>query len=396
MNYDAKLNAVEGDGEVACNPLTGRDDDRRSRRRLWLIAAAVLVTLVAVWFLMHRSSKEQALQNGESAQAPAVTVITPGRTTITGQISATGTLAARNAMPIGSVGEGGEVVGVLVEPGQWVNAGQALAIVDSSVQSQQAAGLAAQIKVAEANARLAQSNLDRALRLVDRGFISKADIDRLTAERDVARSQVNVARAQLAETRARNRRLSILAPAAGLVLSRNVEPGQVVGAGSGVLFTIARNGRIEMLARLNEDDLARISVGVAARVTPVGSARSFPGRVWQISPMIDPQSRLGSARIALAYSPELRPGGFATATIDAGTVVAPRLPESAVLSDNKGSYVYIVGPDNKVVRRDIRTGTLSSDGIAVIGGLSGNERVVLRAGAFLAEGETVKPRAVGQ
>ena len=250
--------------------------------------------------------------------------------------------------------------------------------------------------MAQADARLAQSNLQRALKLVDRGFISKADIDRLTAERDAANARVKVAGAQLAETRARNRRLGIVAPAAGLVLDRNVEPGQVVTGGSGVLFNIAKDGQIEMLARLSEDDLAKISVGVAAQVTPVGSPKAFAGQVWQISPVIDAQSRLGAARIALAYSPELRPGGFATAEISAGTVVAPRLPESAVLSDSKGSYVYVVGPDNKVVRRDVKTGALTSDGIAVTGGLSGSERVVLRAGAFLAEGETVKPRSVSK
>ena len=395
MNYDAKINPVGAESDFTPNPLIeSEEDDRRARRRLWIIAAAVLVTLIAVWFAMHRGGKENQLAGARAGQAPVVTVITPGRASIIGRISATGTLAARREMPIGSVGEGGAVVSVLVEPGQWVKAGQALAIVDSSVQRQQAVALGAQIRVAEADARLAQADLERALKLVSRGFISKADIDRLTATRDAAAARVNVARAQLSETQACNRRLSIVAPAAGLVLERHVEPGQVVSGGSTVLFKIAEGGQIEMLAKLNEDDLAKISTGVAAAVTPVGSPRAFDGHVWQISPVIDAQSRLGVARIALAYSPELRPGGFASAQIDAGAVVAPLLPESAVLSDAKGSYVYVVGGDNKVVRRDIATGTLSSDGIAVIRGLSGNERVVLRAGAFLAEGETVKPKTV--
>ncbi|MEO6091999.1 MAG: efflux RND transporter periplasmic adaptor subunit [Novosphingobium sp.] len=394
MNYDAKISPVGGEREIVLDPLTENDeDDRRSRRRLWIIAAVVLVALIAVWFVMHRGG-DKALAGSGAAQAPVVTVITPGRASIAGAISATGTLAARREMPVGSVGEGGAVISVLVEPGQWVRAGQALAVVDSSVQTQQAAALGAQIRVADADARLAQANLERALKLVSRGFISTADVDRLTATRDAANARVNVARAQLSEARARNRRLSIVAPAAGLVLERHVEPGQVVSGGSTVLFKIARDGQIEMLAKLSEDDLAKISPGVAAAVTPVGSPRSFDGQVWQISPVIDPQSRLGVARIALSYSPELRPGGFASARIDAGSVVAPLLPESAVLSDTKGSYVYVVNGDNKVVRRDIGTGALGSDGIAVIRGLSGSERVVLRAGAFLAEGETVKPRTV--
>src|SRR3546814_17160045 len=76
----------------------------------------------------------------------------------------------------------------------------------------------------------------RAKQLVSRGFISQADIDSKTATRDAAVARVNVAKATLAETQARNGRLDIRAPAAGLVLTRDVEPGQIVSAGSGVLF----------------------------------------------------------------------------------------------------------------------------------------------------------------
>jgi multidrug resistance efflux pump len=85
--------------------------------------------------------------------------------------------------------------------------------------------------VAEADARMAQANLDRALKLVSAGFISNADIDKLTAVRDAADARVRVAQAQLGETAARIRRLNIVAPADGLVLDRMVEPGQVVSPG---------------------------------------------------------------------------------------------------------------------------------------------------------------------
>lgn len=396
MNYDTKINTAAEDEGVTYNPLTlDADEDRRSRRRMWLIAAAALVVLVAVWFIVHHNDPAADAPVAGS-QAPVVSVMVPGRSTIAGRISATGSLAAKREMPVGSVGDGGEVRSVLVEPGQWVRKGQVLAVIDSSVQVQQAIGLAAQVKVAQANAELARSNLERALKLVDRGFISKANIDQLKATRDAAEAQVGVARAALAESKARNRRLDILAPEDGLILARMVEPGQVVASASVVLFRIAMNGEFEMLAKLDEDDLAKLTVGDPASVTPVGSAQAFPGHVWQISPVIDPQTRLGQARIALPYSPQLRPGGFATAEIGAGAVIAPRLPESAVLSDSRGSYVYIVGPHDKVVRRDVKTGGLSADGIAIASGLSGSERVVLRAGAFLADGETIKPHMVTQ
>ena len=98
-------------------------------------------------------------------------------------------------MPVGVAGEGGQVVRVLVEPGQWVSAGQVLAVIDRSVQAQQAAQLAAQIEVARADLRLAQNELDRAQSLVSRGFISQADLDRKRATRDAAAARVRVAQA---------------------------------------------------------------------------------------------------------------------------------------------------------------------------------------------------------
>ena len=317
----------------------------------------------------------------------------PGRGAIEGTITATGTIAARRSLPVGVVGEGGRVVSVNVEQGQWVNAGQVLASIDRSVQNQQARAQAAQIQVARADAELAQSNLDRALQLVERGFVSQADVDRLTATRDAARARVAMAQAQLGELRERNARLNIVAPASGLILERNIEPGQTVGGGTPSVFVIAQGGQMELRAQVGENELQKLSVGVPAEVSPVGSNETYTGQIWQIEPTVDAQSRQGVARIALKYAPGLRPGGFATATIRSGTTVAPLLPESAVLADDEGSYVYIVGPDNTVVRRAIETGMITSRGVAITGGLSGDEQVVLRAGGFLNPGERVNPVA---
>jgi RND family efflux transporter MFP subunit len=163
-----------------------------------------------------------------------------------------------------------------------------------------------------------------------------------------------------------------------------------------VLFRIAKGGEMELLAQLGETDLAALSVGVAAQVTPVGSDKAFTGQVWQLSPVINPQTRQGTARIALPYAPELRPGGFASVAITSGTLVAPVLPESAVLADDKGNYTYVVDKDGKVARRDVKIGSVTQKGLVIASGLNGTERVVVRAAAFLSPGETVKPKLVNR
>lgn len=402
MNYDSRIEAgrIEaGDAHAAHAPVAGELVDfeqqalARRRRRIIVVIALVLVAIVAIWLFLHRGGEEDALSK-DADQIPVVTVVAPGRSTVAGEISVTGTLAARRAMPVGSVGDGGQVREVRVEPGQWVSQGQVLAVVDRSVQTQQIASQQAQVEVASADARIAQANLDRALKLVDRGFISKADVDKLTATRDSAAAQVKVARATLGQLQAQTARLNILAPAAGLVLERNVELGQVVTSGSGVLFRLAKDGEMELLAALSEDDLSALTVGQEATVTPVGSGKTFIGHVWQISPIINQTTRQGIARVALAYDPALRPGGFASVTIQSGTQVAPMLPESAIQNDTKGSFVYVVDAKGVAHRRAVKTGLVTAKGVIITEGLSGNEKVVLRAGGFLNDGDKVKTRLV--
>ncbi|MEM7780392.1 MAG: efflux RND transporter periplasmic adaptor subunit [Pseudomonadota bacterium] len=393
MNYSTAVTAEAQDD--AGEEFSAQQDQRgtSSLTRTLLISGGLLFGLliaIAIYFAIMGG--EPTDTGDDNAQAPVVTVISPGKTSVSGVIEAPGTLAARRPMPVGIAGEGGQVLSVRVDAGDWVQQGQVMAVIDRSVQTQQAAAQAAQIEVSRADANLAQANLDRALQLVERGFVSTADVDRLTATRDAAIARVKVAEAQLAETRARNARLNVIAPATGYVLDRNVEPGQTVGAGSGALFTVARGGEMEMLAQLSEEQIATLSQGVSANVTPAGSDTTYPGQVWQLSPIADARTRLTTARIALPFSPALRPGGFATARIDSGTIEASVLPESAVLADDEGSFVYVIGEDNKATRTPVTIGMATPEGIAITEGISGDEMVVLQSGGFLNPGETVKPR----
>jgi len=403
MNYETRVSASDVDGEAVPNDgeelaVGSLDDQARRKRRLWVALAIIVVAAIIAAFMLSAGEEEVPFAptaNG-SADLPVVTVAIPGSATLQRTINATGTLAARREMPVGVVGEGGRVVSVPVEAGQWVNAGQVLAVIDRSVQNQQTGALAAQIEVSQADADLAQANLDRALQLVERGFISQADIDRLTATRDAAVARVDVARAQLAERQARNAQLNIVAPAAGLLLTRNVEPGQVVSSGSGTLFAIARGGEMELLARVGESELGQINVGATGTLVPVGTDRAFTCQVWQKSPVIDEQSRQGTARCALSYDPALRPGGFATVQLASDTSIATQLPESAIFSDDAGSYVYIIDADDTVVRRPVELGAISDEGITIASGLDGTERVVMFAGGFLTEGDRVRPVTEGE
>ncbi|OYQ37600.1 efflux transporter periplasmic adaptor subunit [Sandarakinorhabdus cyanobacteriorum] len=362
-------------------------------RRRWLkpalIALAVGLAGVAGWKAFAPAGKPPAA--AAASNLPEVTVIVPGSTMMADTVVAPGSIAARRDAAVGVQGEGGRVVRVLVEPGQRVAAGQVLAQIDRQVQTQEIAQLSASVRQAEAEARLAEANLARAESLVAKGFISRADIDQRTATRDGAVARVGVARAQLAAARERAERLDVRSPAAGLILARNIEAGQVVGPGNGGLFRLAEGGMLEMRAQVAEQDLARLQPGRTAVVTPVGSSERYQGKVWLIDPLIDPANRQGIVRIQLDYAPGLRVGAFARARIDAGQASRPLLPQSAVLADAQGNFVMVVGKDDRVERRAIEVGTIGDNGVGIANGLNGTERVVASAGAFLKPGDKIKP-----
>ena len=370
-------------------------DGSRRKRRL-IIGAVVAVLALVLAYMMFGGGEEKPRAASEGAggkgQVPTVTVVVPGRSQVARTVTASGALAARRDQPVGVAGEGGLVTRVTVDAGAWVRQGQVLASVDRSVQSQEAAQLAAQVQVARADAALAQNELNRAQALVSRGFVSKADLDRKRAARDAAAARVRVAQAQFGATRARVGRLDIRAPTSGLILARSVEVGQVVGPGAGGLFRLAAGGEMEMRAQIPQQDIAFIRVGMPASVTPIGLDKSFSGSVWQVSPVINPQSRQGEVRIAVPYDPAIRPGGFAEARIGAGGTTAPLLQQSAVLSDDEGNYVYIVNAKNEVERRNVKIGTVDDSGVTIVEGLSGQEAVVLSAGPFLNPGQKVSPK----
>jgi len=391
MNMLNKLPEVE-DAAVfpfdTANRTDGSEAENGLRRWRWPLVALGLVLLGLLgWKLFGTAPAPVA----PPKTVPEVTVMVPGTTEVTRYLSVPGSIAAKRDEAIGVQGEGGRITAVLVEAGQQVKRGQVLARIDRSVQSQQAARAAADIRAAEADLALADADLSRALALVDRGFVSKADIDRRTATRDGARARVAVTKAQLGEINARIALLDVRAPSDGLILDRNVEAGQVVGAASPALFRLANGGVLEMQAQVAEQDMATLKPGMTATVTPAGADTGYTGTIWLIDPIIDPMSRLGVVRIALPYSPGLRVGAFAKAKIEAGTGVKPVLPQSAIQIDDKGNFVFVVADANKVARRGIEIGAVTDEGVSIASGLTGQEQVVVSAGAFLRAGESINP-----
>jgi hypothetical protein len=148
---------------------------------------------------------------------------------------------------------------------------------------------------------------------------------------------------------------------------------------------------VELRGQVAEQDLPLLKLGQEASVKLTGTSGTYPGTVRLLGAVIDPQTRLGTVRVALKPDPNLRPGAFARAEVTVSNAERTVLPQTAVLTDDRGTYVLIVSAQNKLERRAVHVSGIAGNGVTISDGVKNKEAVVATAGAFLQEGEVVNP-----
>jgi HlyD family secretion protein len=367
------------------SPLVGR-------RNLWAAVAIGMVVVALVVLLVVRLTHALGMKTPvNKIPIPTVSVTEVGVSTVPTTVSIIGTIAARYDMPIGVEGDAGRVAAIYVEAGDHVKRGQVLARLNVSVLEPQVANLEAALEQARAEAELAVAEYRRAQAVGASGALSAEETERRKSAAVTAAAKVKVAAAQLAEAQARLARAAVRAPADGIILTRNVEVGQTATPGGEALFRLSERGEVELRGQVSEQDLPLLKVGQSVNVQLTGTTRIYAGRVRLLGAVIDPQTRLGMVRVALTPDPNLRPGAFARADVTVSNADRAVLPQTAVLTDDKGSYVLIVNAQHKVERRAVRVSGMVQNGVTISEGVSGKDQVVATAGAFLQEGELVNP-----
>jgi HlyD family secretion protein len=356
-----------------------------------MVIFAVIIALIAVAVALRLTQTLVTKKAIAARVTPSVTVTEAGRSVAPTTVSVIGTISARYDTPIAADGDGGRVSAVYVEAGDHVKRGQPLARIDTSVLTPQVANLQASLELARAEAELATAEYRRAVAVGKSGALSAEETERRRSTSVTADAKVKVAAAQLAEAQARLARSEVRAPADGVILTRSVEVGQTVSPSSGALFRMAEGDEVELRGDVAEQDLPLLKVGQTVNVRLTGGAQVYQGRVRLLGAVIDPQTRLGMVRVSLASDPNLRPGAFARAEVTVSNAQRIVLPQTAVLTDDKGSYVLVVNSDDKIERHPVHVSGMVENGVTIADGVSPSDRVVATAGAFLQVGETVKP-----
>jgi RND family efflux transporter MFP subunit len=363
-----------------------------ARRNLWVPAAIGIVIVGLIVLLAVRLTQALGVKtNPNRNPIPAVSVTEVGISSVPTTVSIIGTIAARYDMPIGVEGDAGQVAAIYVEAGDHVKRGQVLARLNVSVLEPQVANLQASLEESRAEAELADAEYRRAQAVGASGALSAEETQRRKSAGVTAAAKVKVAAAQLAEAQARLARAVVRAPSDGIILTRNVEVGQTATPGGDALFRLSENGEVELRGQVAEQDLPLLKVGQSVDVRLTGLSKVYQGHIRLLGAVIDPQTRLGMARVALNPDPNLRPGAFARAEVTVSNADRQVLPQTAVLTDGKGSYVMVVNAQRKIERRAVHVTGMIGSGVTIAEGIGGKEQVVSTAGAFLQEGEVVNP-----
>lgn len=394
----------------------------------WLPLVISLGVLSLGAFALHTS----ATKPKESAPAPTskprpsltVTVQPVSSKSFPKTLSVSGSLAAWDELPIAAEASGLRIDKIYVDEGDRVRKGQVLATLNNRLLraqmsqsearvSKAMAGIRQQqaaIREAEALKKQADQNFKRYDDLVRAGAISQqeaqsrqttaatsqAKVDSARQSLAVSQSDLAAAKADLEEFKARMAQTQVLAPDDGFISKRQAKLGSVSGSSS-ALFTMVRAGRIELNAEVSELDLPGIKPGQAISITSdADPSKRYTGRVREIAPVVDAQTRIGLVRISLPPNSELRPGMFVRGSLSLGSAPALVIPETALLFKEGRPFVFVLKGEplkNSTALasvRSIQTGARNGGLVEVRSGLRAGENIILSGAGYLKDGDTVR------
>lgn len=373
---------------------------RASRKRLLLVfAPLVLAAAALVAIAMARHERAAGTGVAVTSDAPSVLELSPvevvrlARQPLAEDLRVSGSLRPSTRAEL-TARMAGTVADIGVEVGDAVRQGQELARFDTRDTVANLAERRANLAAGQATLDLANLTLERTRGLAARGNASQVALQEAESQLASSRAQVEALKAQVAVAEQALRDAVLVAPFAGIVSSRAVEPGQRVGLDAQMLGVVDL-ATMEMEAGVPTSRVAQLSVGQAAALEIEGmDGAAFSGTVIRISPTAVQNTRAVPVYIAVANdaAQRLRGGMFATGRIRLReTPAALALPLEAIRSDDKGSFVLVVA-DGALQRRPVELGRQWQQGALqeVTAGLAEGDTVVVAPLPQLVPGQAVR------
>lgn len=380
--------------------------------------APLFVLLAALSPSAHAETAAPEPAMATTPSLPAITVSTVATRDMSDRVIASGLVGPVETVQVQPLIEGQPIESLLADVGDKVQAGQVLATLSNTTldlqKSQYQASLAsarATIAQAEASVLEAQANADeaasaatRSAALKQQGNVSQAAYDQtqaaaLTANARVtvaqqtleaAKAQVALVQAQLADVDLQLSRTQVVAPVAGEITARNAQVGAIASAAGAAMFTMIRDGALELRADIAEGDLVRLAPDQTATLKLAAGSAPLTGHIRLVEPTIDETTRLGRARIQIDDPAGVRAGMFVQAEILVAERATLAVPVSAVGASGAQSTVMRVTGD-QVEQVIVKTGIREGAWVEILEGLAEGDRIVTKAGAFVREGDKINP-----
>ena len=278
----------------------------------------------------------------------------------------------------------GRVTRILVQPGDSVKKGQTLALLGSPEFGQ----AQAEAHRAETDVQLAEKNLQRQKELEAAGVAPRKDLQTAEAEFQRSKSELERARGRVriygGNMKGVDQTFAIASPIAGVVVERNINPGQEVRpdqmtSNAPPLFVVTDPTHLWALLDATEKDLAAVRVGKVVNVrTPVYEGESFKATLANVSDFLDPATRTIKARATLDnINRKLKAEMFVTGELDAQQPVRIMLPAKAVFFQQGRHYVFTEEGPGRYMRRIVEIGDDHDGKVEVAKGLQPGQKVVI-------------------
>jgi RND family efflux transporter MFP subunit len=386
---DASGKALRGArdaGKRAWDRATDSPDESKRRKKVLTLLGLGIAGIIAVLFTLSRLGGDDRIQ-APAQTAQAVSVVPVEVRTFESEISLNGEARPVRDIQVSAPATGVRILQILVDEGDMVRQGQAMARLDTALSDAQTRAAQASVAEAQSSAVRARGEYERAESIRDSGALSAEAIEQRRAAAIAADARLAAARAQLAEVNARLGGGYVRAPASGLVIDRTAELGRSVDGQ--VLFRIAADNRLEVSAQVAEADALTLQEGQTATFTLVNGS-TVEGTLRRLPASIDSRTRTGEALFALPSGTRVRAGMYLRghANLPPREVIA--VPQSSVLYDDGQAYVLVIDDTNHVHRLDVQLAGRDGDWVEVTQGLSAGQRIVGSGAAFLQDGEEVR------
>lgn len=365
---------------------------------------------------------DTAAQGGDAAKpalnAPAIVVAPVSSRELTDHVLASGTIQPEEEVYVQPLVDGLSIKALAFDVGDHVKAGDTLAtLTDDALLLQKSQLIANKAKVGAARAQLQAQLLDtkatadearrqanRAATLSKTGTVSTSQADQLEATAKGAAARVvaaeeglnandadlKVVESQIDDIDLKLARTAVKAPVDGVISERNARVGAIASGAGQPLFTIIKNNAVELKADLAEEDIMKIAPGQKVQISLPGTAKTLDGKVLKVEPTVNATTRLGTVEIHIDNTDIARAGMYAQADI----IVAQRnglaLPITAVTTGDKDTSARLV-KDGVIHIVPVTTGIQDGGFVEVTSGLQLGDQVVAKAGAYVREGDHVRP-----